>query len=200
MDKNANWTVADIRKYAISQYNLEEGFNESEIAYQDNYDKAIRRCLLQHNLVKSKKDDNGNEVYNYTVTEDVAKMVVDKLMHNYFVKHENSVKIEKAFAEMDEKLNIEHIRLIDELQSEELENGSISSTFNYEKMNVDIDRFMLRGIFDIFFSFDEESYIADYEERQRLYNEFDSPTPYQEGFSKLNYKLTHPLQFYCHKR
>lgn len=195
--ESTTWNVADIRKYAIQKYNLEEGFNINGISAKDNYDKTIRRTLKVNGFVKRNKKTNK---YEYIVPEHIGKMLVDSIMHDYFVERSNEEASKKAFIKMDIELNTKHQELEESIATELAEYGELSPYLDMDKIESDIDRFMLRALFSIYFDFDKTSYLKDQEELLSLYNEYDNREPYLDGYSRIKYKLDNPIDFYCKRK
>ena len=68
-----------------------------------------------------------------------------------------------------------------------------------EEIDASIQKFMVRALFNLFYDFDEKSYREDYVARTEHLS-FDEMEPYLPGYSELNEKLTHPVQYYCTRK
>ena len=197
MNNKDIWTVSDMLEYALQIYNLADSYKKAAASEKKNYERQIRRTLEKEKLVEKNLTTKN---YNYSVSQKMGKYVINELLKKYFIKHENDIVSERAFQEMDEKLNQKNIEGIIEEYDDKQKEYIYTSSVSDDDMNQDIDRFMLRAIFDLFYDFDEEQYRKDYYEKDNHIDTNDNMYPYQEGYSKLNYKLKNPIVFYCKKK
>lgn len=205
MEKNI-WSVKDMFEYAIQSYELDLVINLDD-SEKDNIQKAIRRNLSLYNLVDTINNDNDTsektqkkQPKSYRVYDVIGRCLIDYIMHDYFIKliDTHIPEKEKAYIKHDNKLNEDSINRHEMLEDADMEYEC--AIYDQEQTERDIDRFMLRAIFDMFYDFDYEQYCSDAKKRFELYD-FDAPvTPYMDGFSKIDDKLNHPIKNYCTRK
>lgn len=204
--KKQMWKTKNILDYALKKYHLSEGFTAAANDERENYKKTIRKTMREKHILELTTDPKtGN--YIYELPEKDAKYLVDVTLEEYFTKRADVDKVKKRFAENDAKINEEERkRLYEYFVNAEPDDWDNSEGINidFAKLEMTIDRMMIRGMFHIFYDFDEASFKDDYIKREGLItnNRYDDETDdtVKKGFSELDHKLKNPLETYCTKK
>ena len=195
--KDSIWTVKKMLDYAIVKYGITNGYSDSPYSQRANYERKIRRTLESRKMVER---DEETDKYIHVLPEREAKYFIDVILRTYFEERSEDLMMEAKYAKADAELNENNYKAVTEgLDDYSYENGDPDPTPKTEEINAAIDRFMLRAIFEKFYSFNEEEYRKDYIKRPHLISD-DTLEPILEGYSLLNEKLSNPVKYYCAKK